>query len=69
VAQVHPGVLTLYDLRQTTGWTPLKLKKKRPKSKYPYVLEFIPLVIIMFQKKDGGISAVAKKRSAIGTLF
>jgi hypothetical protein len=30
---------------------------------------FIPLVIIMFRKKDGGISAVAKKHSAIGTFF
>jgi hypothetical protein len=30
---------------------------------------FIPLVIIMFRKKDGGISVVAKKRSAIGTFF
>jgi hypothetical protein len=30
---------------------------------------FIPLVIEMFRKKDGGISVVAKKRSAIGTFF
>jgi hypothetical protein len=29
----------------------------------------IPLVILMFRKKDGGISVVAKKRSAIGTFF
>ena len=30
---------------------------------------FIPLVIIMFRKKDGGISFVAKKRPAIGMFF
>jgi hypothetical protein len=29
----------------------------------------IPLVKLMFRKKDGGISVVAKKRSAIGTFF
>jgi hypothetical protein len=29
----------------------------------------IPLVILMFRKMDGGISVVAKKRSAIGTFF
>jgi hypothetical protein len=29
----------------------------------------IPLVIIMFRKKDGGISVVAKKRYPIGTFF
>jgi hypothetical protein len=29
----------------------------------------IQLVILMFRKKDGGISVVAKKRSAIGTFF
>jgi hypothetical protein len=33
------------------------------------LLVFIPLVILMFRKKDGGISVVAKKRSAIGTFF
>jgi GxxExxY protein len=31
--------------------------------------ERIPLVILMFRKKDGGISVVAKKRSPIGTFF
>jgi hypothetical protein len=31
--------------------------------------KIIPLVIIMFRKKDGGISVVAKKRSAIRTFF
>ena len=30
---------------------------------------FVPLVILIFRKKDGGISVVAKKRSAIGTFF
>jgi hypothetical protein len=30
---------------------------------------FIALVIKMFRKKDGGISVVAKKRSAIGGFF
>jgi hypothetical protein len=30
---------------------------------------FIPLVIIMLRKKDGGISVVAKKRPATGTFF
>ena len=29
----------------------------------------VPLVIKMFHKKDGGISVVAKKRSAIGTFL
>jgi hypothetical protein len=29
----------------------------------------IPLAIIMFRKKDGGISVVAKKRPATGTFF
>jgi hypothetical protein len=29
----------------------------------------IPLVILMFRKKNGGISVVAKKRFAIGTFF
>jgi hypothetical protein len=29
----------------------------------------IPLVIIMYRKKDGGISVVTKKRPAIGTFF
>jgi hypothetical protein len=33
------------------------------------LLAFIPLVNIMFPKKDGGISVVAKKRPAIGTFF
>jgi hypothetical protein len=32
-------------------------------------MRFIPLVIIMFRKKDGGDPAVAKKRPATGTFF
>jgi hypothetical protein len=42
-----------------TSYPPLFVKSGR----------FIPLVILMFRKKDGGISVVAKKRSAIGTFF
>jgi hypothetical protein len=30
---------------------------------------FMPLVIIMFLKEDGGVSVGAKKRDAIGTFF
>jgi hypothetical protein len=36
----------------------------------PIPFAYIPLAIKMFrEKKDGGISVVAKKRSAIGTFF
>jgi hypothetical protein len=34
-----------------------------------YHFAYIPLVIKMFRKKDGGISVAAKKRSVIGTFF
>ncbi len=36
---------------------------------YIRIIMDVYLVIIMFHKKDGGISVVAKKRSAIGTFF
>ncbi|MGD9221083.1 MAG: hypothetical protein PVH01_17420, partial [Desulfobacterales bacterium] len=33
------------------------------------VLKFIPLAILKFRNKDGGISVVTKKRPAIGTFL
>jgi hypothetical protein len=43
----------------------IQIDKYHPSDEYI----IIPLVILMFRKKDGGISVVAKKRSAIGTFF
>jgi small-conductance mechanosensitive channel len=51
--------------------SPLVLESPEPQTVFFGFGEnsLIPFVIIIFRKKDGGISVVTKKRSAIGTFF
>jgi hypothetical protein len=67
------GLRTVFDLMP--GMTPFLAPLDLTSTDHTYFAgafhleSFIPLVILMFRIKDGGIRVVAKKRSAIGTFF